>query len=88
MKIIRAGITIENIDIPEIKEEKGIDNIAIGFTKETYDIIEKLQLDKEEVESKLFTVISQIFSKCDINNISTTQEKEEINKLLKEKGVI
>ena len=47
MKLIKLNINIEDIDIPEVKEEENVQNIAIGFTDDTYKLIEKLQLDKD-----------------------------------------
>ena len=69
MKLIRVDINIEDIDIPEVQREESIQNIAIGFTEDTYKLIEELELNKNEVSSMLFTTLSKIFSKCDINNI-------------------
>lgn len=76
MKLIRVGIEIEKIELPEIKEEGN--EIAIGFTKNTYKLIEKLQLDKDEVQSLLFTTVSKIFKGLDLKDIELTNE--EINK--------
>lgn len=67
MKLIRIGINIEDVDIPEVIEEENIQNIAIGFTKDTYKLIEKLQLDKDEVQSILFTTLSKILKGVDLN---------------------
>ena len=64
MKIIKVAINIEDIDIPELKTESG--DIAVGFTKDTYKLIEELEISKEKAQSIMFTAITKIFTESNI----------------------